>query len=123
MEPDNPSPDTGVDTTFDIDSIDVKILKLLANTPMYKSQVADHIPRSVQSVGRRIDTLENRGLLNSELTGLEAGKRITQVYKLTDDGYDVLRWKMQELAEQCETLQERIESLQDKRKSLATVIS
>ena len=119
----NKQPDNGIDTTFDIDKIDLQILKKLANKPTYKSDVAEHIPRSVQAVGRRIDIMEQKGILESDLSGLESGQRITYIYHLSDDGYNVLRWKMQELEDECETLQEQINSLQDRRESLASVIS
>ena len=123
MEPNQSPTENEVDTVFDIDSIDLQILQTLANEPMNKSLLTDHIPRSLQTIGRRVDNLEDRGILDSKVVGLEPGERIRQEYFLTNEGYDVLQWKIEQLEEECESLQEQIDSLQDERAELAAVIS
>lgn len=105
----------GVDD-LELDATDHTILELLADEPMYKAQLArqDEIDLAPQSVGRRISRLEDAGLLEQQVRlNHECGhsERLTVLYTPSDQGYEVLRERLQSLEEERQQLAEQVDQL------------
>lgn len=92
--------------TTTIDGADYAVLKCLqASNGSWKKQVhswiqdnADNVPmmekKSEQTIGRRIDDLHERGLIESCIVSSDSVNRDMIIgYKLTDDGQDALQEK------------------------------
>ncbi len=91
---------------MDIDMTDFLILKQVqdADRPLWKNRIHDRQserftdPVSVQTIGRRVDRLQEHGYLDSCITSPEEIKRdLIIAFKLSEDGKDALRQKRREL--------------------------
>lgn len=73
---------------IDIDKIYLKLLYVLDQAALRKQDAAEHVPRSVQAVGQRIQQLHDAGLVESKIDRSEDGYSgdLFIVYETSDAG-------------------------------------
>lgn len=98
------------DADIDLDIIDLKILHLLCETPLWKKQIHDQFnedpptdPRSLQTIGRRVDTLHEHALLESTVVkGDPDGLRdLCIAFETTKNGQTILHYYLGCAKEDC----------------------
>lgn len=104
------------DLDRELDATDRTILKLLAEQPMYKAQLArqEELDLSAQSVGRRISRLEDADLLEQQIElnhDCGHGERLTVLYEPSERGYEVLRERLESLEAERQQLAEQVDQL------------
>lgn len=82
-----------INTDADVDLLDLQILVILRDAPLWKQQVANQIDTvSVQTVCRRVDTLRDNGLLESCIISPDDIKRdLIIAFTTTEQGCAALQ--------------------------------
>ena len=78
--------------TAELDLLDLRILHLLTDNPLWKTKIYRTLDtHSVQTIGRRVDRLQNNGLLDTcILTPEEIKRELIIGYKTSDSGQRLL---------------------------------
>lgn len=93
-----PTPETLADVDLKLDLTNYRILYILYDEPLWKNEIHERLQRheaetvSVQTVGRRVDQLQDAGLVNAKMVSPESIQRdLIIAFETTDLGVAALQ--------------------------------